>query len=148
MSEATKPRSPYAFVIRSLNRFTAAAHAAGQNRIRNGGTRSADFASLRHKSDKYDPNDPPLTDAELNQILDLVYGCDSADIADTFLMRRVKEAFGGPALTKPLTKVPNKTADKTLTKPGGRPRSDKSRCACGAMTVARAKARGHRCQGR
>lgn len=28
---------------------------------------------------------------------------------------------------------------------GGRPRSDKPRCACGAMTAKRAKARGHHC---
>jgi hypothetical protein len=32
-------------------------------------------------------------------------------------------------------------------RPGaGRPRSEKARCPCGAMTVTRAQARGHRCE--
>ena len=31
------------------------------------------------------------------------------------------------------------------TRGGGRPRSNKPRCACGAMTRKRAAARGHRC---
>jgi hypothetical protein len=33
------------------------------------------------------------------------------------------------------------------TRGGGRPRSNKPRCACGAMTRKRAKARGHKCDG-
>jgi hypothetical protein len=46
---------------------------------------------------------------------------------------------------RPTTDEAKAMAAARKTKAGGRPRSKKKRCPCGAMTARRAAARGHKC---
>lgn len=53
--------------------------------------------------------------------------------------------LGGKARAAALSPEERSRIAHQAGKLGGRPRSDAPRCACGAMTLERARARGHKC---